>query len=47
MRQKKGLNITALAVSYNERGYNDAFMKGMRKALDAVGLADVKTIGGD
>eukprot|EP01043_Picozoa_sp_COSAG02_P054101 COSAG02_NODE_6073_length_3821_cov_18.905159_2_plen_760_part_00 len=43
----KGLNITALAVSYNERGYNDAFMKDMRKSLDAAGLSHVKTIGGD
>ena len=43
----KGLNITALAVSYNERGYDDTFMKGMRKALDSAGLAHVKTIGGD
>eukprot|EP01049_Picozoa_sp_SAG25_P007302 SAG25_NODE_588_length_6733_cov_7.918300_4_plen_752_part_00 len=43
----KGLNISALAVSYNERGYNDAFMKGMRKSLDAAGLSHVKTIGGD
>jgi uncharacterized membrane protein len=30
-----GLNITALGVSYNERGYDDNFMKNIRKALDA------------
>ena len=30
-----GLNITALGVSYNERGYNDNFMKSIRKALNA------------
>jgi hypothetical protein len=47
LAKEKGLNITALAVSYNERGYDDTFMKAMRKALNAAGLAHVKTIGGD
>ena len=30
-----GLNISALGVSYNERGYDVGFMKNIRKALDA------------
>jgi hypothetical protein len=47
LRDKKGLNVTALAVAWNERSYNKTFIKGMRKALDAVGLAHVKTIAPD
>ena len=41
LRDKKGLNVTALAVAYNERTYDKGFIKSMRKSLDAAGLAHV------
>ena len=47
LRDKKGLNVTALAVAYNERTYDKGFIKSMRKSLDAAGLAHVKTIAPD
>ena len=39
--------MTALAVAWNERTYDVTFIKEMRKALDAAGLAHVKTIAPD
>jgi hypothetical protein len=47
LRDKKRLNITALAVAWNERTYNAGFIKAMRKALDGAGLAHIKTIAPD
>ena len=47
LRDRKGLNVTALAVAYNERGYNATFIKAVRKSLDAAGLAHVQTIAAD
>eukprot|EP01043_Picozoa_sp_COSAG02_P056498 COSAG02_NODE_6706_length_3409_cov_1.565257_2_plen_89_part_00 len=34
LRDKKGLNLTALAVAYNERTYSTAFIKEMRQSLN-------------
>ena len=47
LRDQKGLNLSALAVAYNERGYNATFIKAVRKGLDAAGLAHVQTIAAD
>ena len=47
LRDRKGLNVTALAVAWNERTYDKTFIKEMRKALDIAGLAHVKTIAPD
>jgi hypothetical protein len=47
LRDKKGLNITALAVAYNENTYDASFIKAVRKALDGAGLAHVRTIAPD
>ena len=47
LRDKKGLNITAIAVAWNERSYDATFIKAMRKSLDAAGLSHVKTIAPD
>ena len=47
LRDNKGLNITALAVAYNENTYNAPFIKAMRKSLDEAGLSHVKTIAPD
>eukprot|EP01052_Picozoa_sp_SAG31_P019167 SAG31_NODE_1387_length_8554_cov_14.239148_3_plen_851_part_00 len=47
LRDRKGLNITALAVAWNERTYDKTFIKEMRRALDTAGLGHVKSIAPD
>jgi hypothetical protein len=37
LRDKKGLNLTALAVAFNERTYSAAFIKEMRQSLNSNG----------
>lgn len=47
LRERKGLNLTQLAVAYNEETYNASFIKAMRRKLDSEGLAHVRTIAPD
>jgi hypothetical protein len=40
LRDKKGLNLTALAVAFNERTYSAVFIKEMRQSLNSNGALE-------
>ena len=47
LKERKNLTLDSISLGRNEAGYDVAWIKSTRRAMDAAGYADVKVIAAD